>query len=357
MLFTPLILFVSSLVTTRIPNTFLSQHRGKRRNTPLWEMGKDFTMEISPISEWRDQTFDFVTSDDISLSKEINDGTILPRTVCLLPFPHHEVLLQGQTKEIRIYEDRFIQLFHKSLEDYGGIIGMGLLISESGIVKPIPLCKIESYQQVDGFGIFCTLRVVSRATLVRICEYEPYMRAICVEKVDLPIENEKMDLLNFMASNIENFVVTLSSLENQLKSYDNNDDISNEVRDLVIIDTYDDDMEDELDREAIYKSAVEDAKMADSQGYMVSPSSSLSCFDIGQKQRSIQDLTAISWAVFCSSEEKEDKTVTIRIQALDSSKLLDRLYMGLFVLREKKKYLEEKLALVGRRKRQQLDDN
>merc|ERR1711933_471189 len=169
--------------------------------------------------------------------------------------------------------------------------------------------------------------------------------------------NEKMDLLNFMASNIENFVVTLSSLENQLKLYDNNDDISNEVRDLVIIDTYDDDMEDELDREGIYKSAVEDAKMSDSQGYMVSPSSSLGCIDIGQKQRSIQDLTAISWAVFCSSEEKEDKTVTIRIQALDSSKLLDRLYMGLFVLREKKKDLEEKLALVGRRKRQQLDDN
>jgi len=356
------IFLVSSLISNRISDPFMRNIKRKYNNPSSCKGNANMVVRLPlqrlySMNEWREQTFSVVTENDICSSKETNDGTIPPREVCLLPFPHSEILLQGQTKQIRIYEDRFIKLFQKSMRDHGGIIGMGLLISESGILKPIPLCKIESYQQVDGFGIFCTLRVVSRATLIRIDQYEPYMKAICVEKIDLPMENEKMDLLNFMASNIENFVVTLSSLENQLRLYDKDNDDSDQDRDFVLYDV--DDEADELDREAIYRSAFQDAADTDCQGYMItSPSSTFSCINIGQKQRSIQDLTAISWAVFCSNNQsqEEDKKVTIRIQALDSSKLLDRLYMGLFVLREKKKELEDKLALVGRRKKQQLDD-
>lgn len=78
----------------------------------------------------------------------------------------------------------------------------------------------------------------------------------------------------------------------------------------------------------------------------------------------MHDLTAISWAAFCSSSSKYNENivktkanqngvlhekeiiVTAKIQALSSNTLLGRLHMGLMVLRHKKKVLEEELALI-----------
>jgi len=40
------------------------------------------------------------------------DGNLLPaaREMCVLPFPYEDVLLQGETKELRLYEDRYVLL-------------------------------------------------------------------------------------------------------------------------------------------------------------------------------------------------------------------------------------------------------
>ena len=61
-----------------------------------------------------------------------------------------------------------------------------------------------------------------------------------------------------------------------------------------------------------------------------------------EDERSAQDLTGISWAVFCT-ENVED---TVRVQALDCDDLLDRLKMGSYMLREKKIELEAKVAFI-----------
>lgn len=111
------------------------------------------------ISEWRDTFFDFPgAGDDRRLGTETGGP---PKKVNLLPFPFQEVLLQGETKQLRLYEERFLKLFDDSMENHGGVVAMGLL-ADSGIIQTVPLCEIEAYNRMEGFGIFITIRVRAR---------------------------------------------------------------------------------------------------------------------------------------------------------------------------------------------------
>jgi hypothetical protein len=138
-------------------------------------------VELRGIAEWRDKMFDFPgTGDDRRLGVEQGAP---PKEICLLPFPYDEVLLQGETKQLRLYEDRFIQLFDDAMDRHEGCVAMALL-STAGIIQTVPLCEIEAYNRMEGFGIFCTIRVVSRAKLVEITQQEPYIKGVCVELSD-----------------------------------------------------------------------------------------------------------------------------------------------------------------------------
>jgi hypothetical protein len=110
-------------------------------------------------------------------------SSLFSREICVLPFDYREVLLQGETKQLRLYEDRFVQLFDHAMQKHGGVLAMGLL-AETGIVQTVPLCEIEAYNRVDGFGIFVTIRVVARGRLSKIRQQTPYLRAICTEITD-----------------------------------------------------------------------------------------------------------------------------------------------------------------------------
>jgi len=100
------------------------------------------------------------------------------------------------------------------MSNHCGLVGMGLL-AESGIIQTLPLCEIEAYNRMgEGFGIFVTIRVVGRAKLVDLTQQEPYIKAVCTEIVDEIPPN--LDLPNLVASNIENFMLLLSSMEHRL---------------------------------------------------------------------------------------------------------------------------------------------
>jgi hypothetical protein len=100
------------------------------------------------------------------------------------------------------------------MANHCGIVGMGLL-AESGIIQTMPLCEIEAYNRMgEGFGIFVTLRAVGRAKLVDVVQQEPYIKAVCTEIADVLPPN--LDLPNLVASNIENFMLLLSSMEHRL---------------------------------------------------------------------------------------------------------------------------------------------
>ena len=101
------------------------------------------------------------------------------------------------------------------MEKHNGVVAMGL-IADSGIIQTVPLCEVEAYNRMEGFGIFVTLRVVGRGSLLDLIKQEPYIKGVCVEVVDNITPN--LDICNLIASNIENMMVNLSSLEHQIKN-------------------------------------------------------------------------------------------------------------------------------------------
>jgi hypothetical protein len=62
--------------------------------------------------------------------------------------------------------------------------------------------------------------------------------------------------------------------------------------------------------------------------------------------RTPQELTAISWAAFCTDILPEDNA-TFRIQALDCDNLFHRLKMASLMLRQKKAQLRAKMERAG----------
>ena len=135
--------------------------------------------------------------------RQLGVNTAPPKSVCLLPFPYQEVLLQGETKQLRLYEERFIDLFKDVMENHEGVVAMGLL-ADSGIIQTVPLCEVEASNTMAGFGIFVTIRVVGRAQLLEITQQEPYLRAVCMEIVDEIPPN--LELPNMVANNVESYI-------------------------------------------------------------------------------------------------------------------------------------------------------
>lgn len=148
--------------------------------------------------------FDLPGADRQPLGTEVGPAA---KEICILPFPYDEVLLQGQEKQLRLYEDRFIELFDYCMEHHSGVVAMGL-IAESGIIQTVPLCEIEAYNRMEGFGIFVTIRVVSRAQLLGITQQDPWLKGTCTELSDSIPPN--LELPNLVANNIENFMLQLS---------------------------------------------------------------------------------------------------------------------------------------------------
>jgi Lon protease-like protein len=176
------------------------------------------TSSLYGVSEWRDLMFDFPgTGEDRRLGKETTGP---PKEICILPFPYEEALLQGETKQLRLYEDRFIKLFDYCMKYHEGVVAMGLL-AETGIIQTVPICEIEAYNRMEGFGIFVTIRVVGRAQLYEILQQTPYLKAVCREINDNIPPN--LELPNLLASNIENYLLLLTSMEAQLAAVPSNE--------------------------------------------------------------------------------------------------------------------------------------
>jgi Lon protease-like protein len=200
-----LILLVGSRVAAFCPGS--PNQRGQSAVTTA-------TTTLFGIAEWRDTDFDLPGARDRPLGLA-SSATTPPRPVCLLPFPYSQVLLQGETKQLRLYEDRFLQLFQTVREKHCGVVAMGLL-ADTGIIQTVPLCEVEASTGSlgEGLGIFVTIRVVGRAQLLEVTKSEPYIQAVCVEVTDAVPAH--LELPNLVAANVENYVLLLSSMEHRL---------------------------------------------------------------------------------------------------------------------------------------------
>jgi hypothetical protein len=95
----------------------------------------------------------------------------------------------------------------------------------------------------------------------------------------------------------------------------------------------------ELDRRGRFKQAYEVALATDTQGYCTSPGGMTI-------DRTPQELTAISWAAFCTNILPTEDAAP-RIQALDCQDLFERLKLASHMLKEKKNHLKAAMKKAG----------
>ncbi|KAL7550166.1 hypothetical protein ACHAWF_013407 [Thalassiosira exigua] len=99
-----------------------------------------------------------------------------------------------------------------------------------------------------------------------------------------------------------------------------------------------DENEDNIRRYAQYLKAFESAKESGTAND--NPSQS-------KQVRTPKDLTAISWAVFCTGEKNNIQRDVMKIQSLDMTNVMQRLQLGVAMLSEEKEKMKAKLALAG----------
>lgn len=312
-----------------------SSQQQHRRTTPT---------SLNDLSEWRDLFFDDSQKPavvDDALRQQNLEGPA--REVCIFPFPLDDMLIQGETKELNLYEDRFHQLFEKSRSSHSSVVAMGLIAPPSGILQTLPLCEIEDYRKMPGqtqfgtdYSIYVTIRVVGRASLVQVVEEDllggaEYLKGWCVEVEDGVEGGEKegnrvADRLEAVFGEIcvmEDIYERTDEVEMDATDEDDDDDESDEE------DDYDEDEDD--NRRSRFERAYQTAKSTDMQGYTFSST--------GLYDRSIQDLTALSWAYFASEEKPEDNLV-YRLRALECDDVNERLKLALTMLNEMRSELK-----------------
>ena len=318
---------------------------------------------LNDINEWRDTVFDVQIEDDSGSDNSFDPSP--QREILVLPFPVCDVLLPGETKNLRLFEERFLQLFDDAMDNFGGVVAMGL-IAENGIIQSAPLCNIEAFNRMDGFGIFVTIRVVSRVSITGVTQGEPYIKATCKEIFDeVPQGDADVQLLSTIAGNIENMLLTISAMEHRLEGAlksAGGDSFASNDRDINDGDDDDDDDDDDavaLDRMGRFRRAYELAKETDAQGYISSTEA-----DNSSENRSLQDLSAISWAAFETErlhEDDEDAGIVVgadgqllassdtlyRMQALASTGIMDRMKLALTCLHNKRVEINKALKEVG----------
>jgi hypothetical protein len=124
------------------------------------------------------------------------------------------------------------------------------------------------------------------------------------------------------------------------------------LEDTYYDDTYDDDDDDDdgseqgndiyIDRRKRFRRAYEVAIATDTQGYQVVSSMD----DNSTADRSAQELTALSWAAFCT-EVLPEIDAAMRIQALDCDNIFERLKLASVLMRRKKVLIRARMEKAG----------
>eukprot|EP00554_Chaetoceros_debilis_P000280 CAMPEP_0194083994 /NCGR_PEP_ID=MMETSP0149-20130528/10944_1 /TAXON_ID=122233 /ORGANISM="Chaetoceros debilis, Strain MM31A-1" /LENGTH=442 /DNA_ID=CAMNT_0038766515 /DNA_START=162 /DNA_END=1487 /DNA_ORIENTATION=+ len=377
-----------------------SNHQRIQMLSPSGRTSSTTATQLNDMSEWRDLMLDPPNALTGLELEDYQQGSL--KEVCILPFPLSDTLIQGETKELCLYEERFHKLFTKSMEEHGGVVAMGLLAPPAGILQTMSLCEIESFRTMEGdtgfetsYSILATIRAVGRASLVDIREngegegvdINEFLTGWCTELVDLNDESDDSLMpsandagsdsnqntlkgANDMLDRCEDVFNSIQKMEKELQTIAERNDTSgiDDVQSEFVeseatlkrkmleaeleLEYGEDDDDDETDDDEIDDSDVDDEDCAkfrlqkafktalstDTQGYRVS---SLSA-SIDNNIRSIQDLTAWSWAYFSVNENPED-ALSFRLKCLEITSVKDRLKLALVMMMEHRSKLRAAL--------------
>ena len=252
---------------------------------------------------------------------------------------------------------------------------MGLIAPPGGILQTMPLCEIESFQTMEGdtgfgeFSILATIRVVGRASLIDIHndeEEKEYMTGWCTELGDdTSSDNGRSNgedvskIGNNLADDIQDVFNSIALLEEKLAKADDDDEEDVVLGDAALRrmqleaelgldddDEDDDELEDDEEDEdgddeslqAIFQKAFQVAKSSDTQGYRIASGDASR-----SKTRSIQDLTALSWAYLSQDLWNTDEILNYRLRALEGEDLCERLKLVLVMMMEHRSKLKKTL--------------
>lgn len=246
----PTLLFLLSIASSC--KAFLPTIQQKTHNNivPSKASSTSSSTSLHGIQEWRDQAYEEHFTLDIYNQANPDTPPQIPATVPILPFPFTDILMQGERKQLNLYETRFHDLFSDAMENHHGMVGMGLLLGGRGMITTLPLCEVESFTRFgadedwvdpgNGMGngsIFVTIRAVGRAKIVEsdLIQEEPYFLAKVVEVMDEPLSLEAangikekgsseikgvsdspVEIASLVAATIDNLMVSLSSMEHKL---------------------------------------------------------------------------------------------------------------------------------------------
>ncbi|CAM9490894.1 unnamed protein product, partial [Discosporangium mesarthrocarpum] len=104
------------------------------------------------------------------------------KELCFLPFVVEDVMCPGETKELHLFEARFLALFERAMKEHGGCIGGAIIIpgdndEEGGMVKVGHLCEIMKWER-EEVGVSATLRCIGRVELIDLVGLDPYISAM-----------------------------------------------------------------------------------------------------------------------------------------------------------------------------------
>lgn len=362
-----IIVLLHSLVLLLVPSSSAFNLRAGLRSS--FKAQYRTNTHLQDISEWRDLLFEVPPELKERNFEDYQEGPI--RQVCILPFPLEDTLLIGETKELCLYEERFHNLFEKSTKDHAYIVAMGMLAPPAGILQTVALCEIESYRIIEGNNSFtnknilATIRVVGRGCLIALDDggedTTDYLKGWITELCD-DTSSEKRNVssdtwknANDLAKKLEielEAVIRLESKVSEMEYMDPNSkegisDIAMRIRTLEAeLDSLDDEdcdrVEEDDDEEAYdidsrkgkFLESYRDAYSTDCQGYKISSSPS------NPSDRSLKELTALSWAYFCSELNNSD-IVSYRLRALEITNLCERLSLARSMLKELRAELRE----------------
>jgi hypothetical protein len=275
----------------------------------------------------------------------------------------------------------FHKLFEKATEDHAGIVAMGFIAPPNGLVQGMPLCEIENFKTMEGdtgFGnlsILATIRVVGRANLLDVQDesgiIEGYMTGWCREVSDDNTSGDyELEAYNKLADDCDALFEKIVSLQEELLEEEESggDEIvlsEATIRrmkleaELGLDDDDDDDDDDEDDEDeddegfglrSALQTAFDIVKASDTQGYtgvLSSSSEGGSSSATTKTKRSLQDLTALSWAYLSKDvwEDSVDESTLLncRIRATNVDQLSDRFDLVSKMLSAHEKSLRENL--------------
>lgn len=93
-------LYVGLLFLTPLAQSFQVSNQITSKRNGFHSVQRSYNTRLYDLSEWRDMMFDAPAG----LVEDKESGPF--REICILPFPLDDALLQGETKELCLYEER-----------------------------------------------------------------------------------------------------------------------------------------------------------------------------------------------------------------------------------------------------------